>query len=759
MKKANAFLAMGRFGQTLRSTVLRTVRKYGQKANPCVTPTGEAMTQEYKAWRDRFMLQRLRLGLLISIACVFTFILRDISQELFHFQEVVKLTQEIKNLVLTINISIFLCLLGCLALQQTKIARRHLGLLFLCQSFSITLVEQIVTTLQGFALPDQLAWIVTFLTQATLMPTRWYLHLGSQLGVLIYYFVVNTTLGLKLPPPFSDQPIYSVTLILSLFWVCFTCDLAVYLYEYLQRSEFYARKQLETAYHKLGVAEAKYRSIFENAVEGIFQSTPDGRYITANPALARIYGYSSPEEVTAFTDIEHQLYVDPHRYAEFVRLMEQFGSVSGFESQIYRRDGSIVWISEKAYAVRDENKELLYYEGLIEDITKRKQAEAALQEQFDFLQVLIDTIPAPVFYQNSQGFYLGCNKAFESALGLSKEQILSKSVYDLAPQELADQYHQADMVLFAERGVQTYESSVVYKDGKKHDVIFYKATFSRADGTLGGLVGVILDISDRKRTEEALRVFFHAVSHDLRNPVLGTLMVLKNLLNGGVGSGEWGVGGVGGDKGATLTKSSSSPSSPSSSSSPSSPIPVPRSILERMLQSSDRQLNLINSLMEAHVNEVQGVVLQRQKVQLYSVVEAVLADLEPMLTENQATLKNLVSADLPSVNADPTQLWRVFSNLIVNAVKHNPPNLSITVNAIVEGEQIYCTVADNGVGMSQQQCDQLFDLYFRGTNVRSSVSLGLGLYLCRQIIAAHGGEIGVKSTPQAGATFWFTLPI
>ncbi len=178
-----------------------------------------------------------------------------------------------------------------------------------------------------------------------------------------------------------------------------------------------------------------------------------------------------------------------------------------------------------------------------------------------------------------------------------------------------------------------------------------------------------------------------------------------------------------------------------------------------MVQSSDRQLNLINSLMEAHVNEVQGVVLQRQKVQLYSVVEAAIADLEPMLTENQATLTNLVSANVPSVNADPTQLWRVFSNLIVNAVKHNPPGLSITVNATVEGEQIYCSVADNGVGMSQQQCNRLFDLYFRGTNVRNSVSLGLGLYLCKQIITAHGGEIGVTSAPQAGATFWFTLPM
>ena len=104
-------------------------------------------------------------------------------------------------------------------------------------------------------------------------------------------------------------------------------------------------------------------------------------------------------------------------------------------------------------------------------------------------------------------------------------------MYEIAPKDLADKYHQADKELLEEGGVQTYESSAIYKDGTKHDVIFYKATFSKADGTLSGLVGVILDISQRKRTEEALRVFFHAVSHDLRNPVLGTLMVLKNLLS------------------------------------------------------------------------------------------------------------------------------------------------------------------------------------------------------------------------------------
>ena len=134
--------------------------------------------------------------------------------------------------------------------------------------------------------------------------------------------------------------------------------------------------QLKQTEQALRQAEEKYRAIYENSPEGIFQTTRDGHFLSANPALARMYGYGSPEEVVvALTDIENQLYVDPERREEFSRLMRERGEVGGFESQIHRKDRSVIWISESARTVKDADGSFRYYEGIVEDITARKQAE------------------------------------------------------------------------------------------------------------------------------------------------------------------------------------------------------------------------------------------------------------------------------------------------------------------------------------------------------------------------------------------------
>lgn len=147
-----------------------------------------------------------------------------------------------------------------------------------------------------------------------------------------------------------------------------------------------ARKRGEDA---LRESEARYRNIFDNAVEGIFQSTVQGGYISVNPAMAEMFGHESPEELLeAVTDIEHQVYVDPARREDFQRLIERDGFVKNFEYQVYRKDHSTLWISENTRAVRDETGNLLYYEGFAENITARKSAEMKLQRANRALKTL-----------------------------------------------------------------------------------------------------------------------------------------------------------------------------------------------------------------------------------------------------------------------------------------------------------------------------------------------------------------------------------
>lgn len=225
------------------------------------------------------------------------------------------------------------------------------------------------------------------------------------------------------------------------------------------------------------------------------------------------------------------------------------------------------------------------------------------------------------------------------------------------------------------------------------------------------------------QSRQELQNFMHTVTHDLRTPIIGTSMVLDSLLK-----------------------------------NTDERISVNRYVLERMLQGSDRQMSLLNSLLEAHANTVQTSQLNRQPVNLGQLVQSSLCDLEPMLTKNQVTLTNHIDDQLPCVNGDPVQLTRVFCNLIGNALKHNPPGISLTLDAIVEDKTIRCIIQDDGIGMNPQQCRCLFDVYSQGRRARYVPGLGLGLHLCRQIVMAHGGKIGVKSSPGAGAAFWFTLP-
>lgn len=179
------------------------------------------------------------------------------------------------------------------------------------------------------------------------------------------------------------------------------------------------RAQRRAGEEHLRQAEEKYRGIFEHATEGIFQTSLEGRYLSANPALARIYGYDSPTELMAhITAVGQQLYVVPERRDEFMRLMHERDRVSGFESEIRCKSGATVWISENARAVRDAQGDLLFYEGSVADITDRKRAEVALERARDHLQAVLDAVAGGVSWIKSDLTYLGVNQHLAALYGL-----------------------------------------------------------------------------------------------------------------------------------------------------------------------------------------------------------------------------------------------------------------------------------------------------------------------------------------------------
>ena len=227
-----------------------------------------------------------------------------------------------------------------------------------------------------------------------------------------------------------------------------------------------------------------------------------------------------------------------------------------------------------------------------------------------------------------------------------------------------------------------------------------------------------------QKLNEVKDTLLHAVTHDLRTPTIGMLMVLKKLRD----------------------------------RSEDTQVVMPRSTLERMIESGDRQLSLIRSLLEDST-ESSEITLAYQSILFQDLLQDVLQTLEPLLSQNRAVLNNLVPADLPPIAADPMHLRRVLENLLTNALNHNTPEVEIAIAAEVSDQKLHCTIADNGVGMTQEQCDQLFKKPFlRGSHNHHRTGLGLGLFLCHQIVTAHGGEIWVSSAPNAGATFWFTIP-
>ena len=276
---------------------------------------------------------------------------------------------------------------------------------------------------------------------------------------------------------------------------------------------------LQEAEAALRESEKRYRNIFENAVEGIFQATADGTYLRVNPAFARMCGFGSPEEmIDEITDIARQLYLDARDRSRIKRLYEHRGVVRGFETRFRRKDGGVIWVSITARAVKDESANVLYYEGTIEDITERKLAEEGLRGSERRLADIINFLPDATFVIDTAGTIIAWNRALEEMTGLEAKRVVGKGGYEYAiPFYGTRRPLLIDLALARDEEAEKFYPYIT----RDHDILVSEVYVPRLKGGLhlwlkasplydssGNVVGAIESIRDvtaRKRAEEALR--------------------------------------------------------------------------------------------------------------------------------------------------------------------------------------------------------------------------------------------------------------
>lgn len=411
--------------------------------------------------------------------------------------------------------------------------------------------------------------------------------------------------------------------------------------------------------------------------------------------------------------------------------------------------------------VRERTRELIR----ANDELKRENAERTQTEQqrdqlldelinqLRFLQKIIDAIPNPIFYRGMDGVYQGCNRAFEESWGLSREEIVGKTVRDLFTEEAARMFLDSDLDGLGRSGAQVFESQLRYADGRNHEVIIYKSTYDDTRGNAAGVVGSIVDISLRKKAEaerdrlvvelqqknKELEGIVYVASHDLRSPLVNIQGFSRKLVKSCGELESLMTGELDEEQRLRLERILGEN--------------IPKS-LGFVIGSVEKMDVILKGLLR--LSRLGRAALCFDTLDMQSIMEKIAASMAFQIDTAGARVD---IEQLGPCVADAGQISQVFSNLLDNAIKYRSPDrplhVRITSQEFDEGIR-YC-VEDNGIGIPRDQQEAIWEIFHR-LDPDHGQGEGLGLTLARRIVARLGGSIWVESTEGEGSCFYVVLP-
>ncbi len=495
-----------------------------------------------------------------------------------------------------------------------------------------------------------------------------------------------------------------------------------------------ARKMAE---HALRESEEKYRGIFENSVEGIFQTMPGGELINANSTLARMFGYGSPEEMlTASPWVGGKQFVVSRDSARFTKLIGQYGVLQGFETQVYRKDKNRIWVSINARLVRDKDGGLLCYEGNIENVTDRKRAEEALFESEEKYRSIIEASHVGV-YIIQNGLFSFVNRRFCEIHGYTYDEIVRK----MAPKDFVIP---ADLPVVEESLKKRYLGEVKTaelthrirrKDGEIRTLkVIGSAILYR---NKPAIIGTLLDISKEQVLEEQLLQsqkletvgrLAGGISHDFNN-MLG--IILGNT-----------------------------------------------QLAKMRVQANDKIFEYCSEIEHA-TSRAAGFVRQLLAFSRRQVLELKVINLNSLLASFEKMIYRVIgehiemsisyAAEAPMIKADDTQIHQVLLNLVVNAREAMPEGGKLAISTslafideeyagifpgVSAGRYVLLSVKDTGVGIDKETIGKIFEPFF----TTKATGNGLGLSVVYGIVKQHNGFINIESKPGQETAFYIYLP-